>query len=198
MTAKKIVVNARFIKIPAKIVYIQQVTCMKTTYLITAIGCIFILAAALMAGCTENSAPSTVTPAGVPAATANAVVTVPAASTAVTPVSTSASVTTILVNSSSNGDILTVPASERVLVSLNENPTTGYMWNATASKGLSVISDTYYPPNTTLIGAGGYHEWILAPDTVGTYTFKATYMRPWEGASSAADTFSLVIEATPE
>ncbi|MFY9981652.1 MAG: hypothetical protein WAK75_03685, partial [Methanoregula sp.] len=91
---------------------------MKTTYLITAIGCIFILAAALMAGCTENSAPSTVTPAGVPAATANAVVTVPAASTAVTPVSTSASVTTILVNSSSNGDILTVPASERVLVSL--------------------------------------------------------------------------------
>ena len=48
MTAKKIVVNARFIKIPAKIVYIQQVTCMKTTYLITAIGCIFILAAALM------------------------------------------------------------------------------------------------------------------------------------------------------
>jgi len=182
---------------------------MKTTYLITAIGCVLILAAILMAGCTENSAPSTVTPAsteppattppaGVPATTANAGVTVPAASTAVTPVSTSASVPTILVNSSSNGDILTVPASERVLVRLNENPTTGYMWNATASKGLSVISDTYYPPNTTLIGAGGYHEWILAPDTVGTYTFKAVYMRPWEGASSAADTFSLVIEATPE
>jgi len=101
------------------------------------------------------------------------------------------------VNSSSNGNILTVPASDRVLVRLYENPTTGYTWNATASKGLTVISDIFYPPNTTLVGAGGYREWILAPDSPGTYTFKASYMRSWEGASSAADSFSLVIVATP-
>jgi inhibitor of cysteine peptidase len=115
-----------------------------------------------------------------------------------TPTSSSNSVTTIPVNSTSNGDILTIPASDRVLVTLAENPTTGYMWNATVSKGLSVVSDLYIAPNSTLIGAGGYHQWILAPDTAGTYTFKAVYIRPWEGTSSAADSFSLVIEATPK
>ena len=114
------------------------------------------------------------------------------------PASSGNSVTTVLVNSTSNGDILTVPANERVLVSLKENPTTGYMWNATVSKGLSVIADTYYPPNSALVGAGGYREWILAPDGVGTYTFKAVYMRSWEGATATDETFSLVIVATPE
>ena len=181
---------------------------MKTTYLIIAIGCVLILATTLLAGCTENTAPApatptttvppeTTAPVSVPAETTNSVAASPSASITATPASPGSSVTTIFVNGTSDGDILTVPASERVLVSLNENPTTGYMWNATVSKGLAVISDTYIAPNTTLIGAGGYHEWILAPDTVGTYTFKAVYMRPWEGASSAADTFNLVIVATP-
>jgi predicted secreted protein len=33
---------------------------------------------------------------------------------------------------------------------------------------------------------------------MGTYTFKAVYMRPWEGATAMDNTFSLVIVATPE
>ena len=85
-----------------------------------------------------------------------------------------------------------------MIVRLAENPTTGYTWNATASKGLSVIQDTYTAPDTSLtLGAGGYHEWILAPDTVNTYTLKAVYLRPWVGATADDETFSLVIVAMP-
>ncbi|HVP97115.1 protease inhibitor I42 family protein [Methanoregula sp.] len=180
---------------------------MRTSLITGALCCALIVAAIILAGCTQAASstttpsptvpPETTLPSGMPAVTATAVMTTPA--TAMTPVPSPSmnSVTTIFVNSSSNGDILTIPASDRVLVRLNENPTTGYTWNATPSKGLAVISDIYYPPNTSLIGAGGYHEWILAPDTVGTYTFKAVYIRPWEGVSSAADSFSLVIVATP-
>ena len=180
---------------------------MKTSYVIAAIGCVLILAAIMVAGCTESTAPSPTTTTTIPPATTTPV-SVPAELTPSTtslaasgtsaPASSDTSVPTLFVNSTSNGDIITVPASERVLVRLSENPTTGYSWNATASKGLSIIHDAYTAPNTTLVGAGGYHDWILAPDTMGTYTFKAVYMRPWEGATAMDNTFSLVIVATPE
>ncbi len=177
--------------------------------------CVLILAAILFAGCSENSAPSpattttTLPPTAAPVANVLAVTTTSVSATpvptgAATPIPTTAagqasnaSVPTIFVNSTSNGDIFTIRANERVLVRLNENPTTGYSWNATVSKDLTVISDTYIAPNSTLVGAGGYHEWILAPESPGTYTFKAVYIRPWEGVSSAADTFSIVIVASP-
>ncbi|MFZ1128098.1 protease inhibitor I42 family protein [Methanoregula sp.] len=182
---------------------------MRTPLVTGALCCVLILAAILLAGCTQNTAsspatpattvpPETTPPASGPAETATPVSVSPAAAMTTAPASSGNSVTTVLVNSTSNGDILTVPANERVLVSLKENPTTGYMWNATVSKGLSVIADTYYPPNSALVGAGGYREWILAPDGVGTYTFKAVYMRSWEGATATDETFSLVIVATPE
>ena len=182
---------------------------MKTSHVCTALCCTLVVAAFLVAGCTETASPSattpvpTASPAMTPITTAppaTPVSTTPSVSAAMTatPAATGKSVTTIPVNSSSNGDILTIPASDRVLVTLAENPTTGYSWNTTVSKGLVVINDTYVAPSTTLVGAGGYHEWLLAPDGPGTYTFQAVYMRPWEGASSAAGTFSLVIVASPK
>ncbi len=180
---------------------------MKTSFVIAAIGCVFILAAIMVAGCTQSTTPSpattTVAPStiGSPAGTAavpTPVITAPPASATTAPASPGTSVQTLFLNSTASGEIVTIPAGERVLVRLNENPTTGYSWNATASKGLSIIHDAYTAPNTTLVGAGGYHDWILAPDTVGTYTFKAVYLRPWEGASPTDEIFSLVIVATPE
>ena len=182
---------------------------MRMSLVCGALCCTLVVAALLFAGCTETTSPSastsvpTVSPAMTPAATVPAgtpVSTTPpqTQSMTLTPTLSGNSATTIPVNSTSNGDILTIPASDRVLVTLAESPTTGYSWNATVSKGLTLVSDTYVAPNTTLIGAGGYHEWLLAPDGPGTYTFKAAYFRPWEGASSAAGIFSLVIEATPK
>ncbi|MFZ0004845.1 MAG: protease inhibitor I42 family protein [Methanoregula sp.] len=150
---------------------------MKKTLFTGTICCVLILAAIVLAGCTENTSSSKAEP------------TIPA--------STVTRVQTLFANSTSNGTTLTVPPSGRVIVRLNENPTTGFSWNATVSKGLSIVSDSFYPPNSTIIGAGGYHEWTLVPESAGTYTFNAVYIRPWEGQSPTSETFSLIIEATP-
>lgn len=177
---------------------------MRTTYVIAAVGCI-LLAVIVIAGCTGT--PGTSVAAGTPA-----VVPTPTAiennSSFATSISTSvaaessgvsaASYRTLYVNSTSNGGIVTVPMGERVLVRLDENPTTGYSWNATASKGLTIISDTYNAPDTTLMGAHGHHDWLLSPETVDTYTFKAVYLRPWEGVTATDETFSLVIQVTKD
>lgn len=167
-------------------------------------GGLVLLAAGLTVGCigtttTDSQTQTAGAPTAVPQTTTASVPT-PSATSLPTAVSTSVgtSVKTVFVNSTANGEILTIPVSDRVVVRLNENPTTGYVWNATAAKGLSIISDTYTAPDTGLIGAGGYREWILSPASVDTYTFSAVCLRPWVGATADDATFSLVIVAMPE
>jgi predicted secreted protein len=100
------------------------------------------------------------------------------------------------VNSSSNGKVVIIPKGDRVLVRLNENTTTGYEWGTTVTKGLSIVFDNYFPLGTSLTGAGGYHEWILRPQMVDTYTFRAVSLRSGYTAEPPAETFTLVIQAT--
>jgi inhibitor of cysteine peptidase len=170
---------------------------MKKTYMIAVIGCVLILGAALIAGCIDASPAAEKTTVS-PLPTDG----IPTVSTALTtaPTGTSpASATmfrTLYLNSTANGEIVTIPMGDRVLVRLSENPTTGYTWNVTAARGITVISDAYTAPDSSLKGAAGYHEWLLSPQTVDTYIFKTVYLRPWVGATATDDTFSLVIQTT--
>jgi len=173
---------------------------MKTRHIIAIIGCVLILAAGLIAGCTDSATPAgKATPPAVPTDNVTGVIT-PSATlpTVTTPSTAPVTTATLYLNSTSNGKIVTIPAGERVLVRLPENPTTGYTWNVTSSRGIAIISDTYTAPDASLAGAPGYHEWILAPETVDTYLFKTVYLRPWVGATSTDDTYSLVIQATKD
>jgi predicted secreted protein len=172
---------------------------MRKPLLILMCACCMLFAAGLVAGC-MGSAPTghespTATP--VPSATGTA-------TTGITPVPTdsasaaAAGTATVFVNSSADDSILVIPATSHVLVRLSENPTTGYVWNATASRKLSVLHDAYTAPAGDLMGASGTHEWILAPQGMDTYTFTAVEQRSWEGATPTDKTFTLVIVATPE
>jgi inhibitor of cysteine peptidase len=170
---------------------------MKSTHVIALAGCILILAAGLIAGCTISS------PAAGPGITPVPSLMSPTVSSPpVTPLNGTApptpgeTFTTLFVNGTSSGKIITIPVGERVLVRLAENPSTGYTWNATASKGLMILKDSYTAAETPLAGAPGYHEWILSPQTVDTYKFSAVSLRPWEGALPADESFSLVLVVT--
>ncbi len=179
---------------------------MKKPYVIAGIGCILILAVVLIAGCTGGSG-TTVAPqtSAVPSTTSTTVGIVslftPATTPTAEPVTLDGSITavrTVYVNSTANGEIVTIPMGERIVVRLKENPTTGYTWNATAAKGLGIYSDNTIAPDTALIGAPGYHEWILSPQAVDTYTFKAVYYRPWEEPKATDDSFSMVVLVTKD
>ena len=185
---------------------------MRTAFAIIVSGCLLILAAGMIAGCTESNGITPAPQAEVvhPNPTAMSVTTVPFVPG---PQPTSVSVTgapaaagdspesgatfrTVFVNSTSNGQLITVPFGDRVLVRLTETPTTGYTWNATTSKGLAIVTDTYTAPGTTLMGTPGSHEWILLPQAIDTYTFTAVSHRPWEEVTGADKSFSIVIQAT--
>lgn len=99
-----------------------------------------------------------------------------------------------------NGENVTVPAGSEVAISLAENPSTGYSWNATVSPGLTVADDRYEQNVTPegVVGAGGIRTWTLVPETPGVFMFSAIYRRPWENVTGAEDRFDLTVTAVED
>jgi len=98
-----------------------------------------------------------------------------------------------------NTTTLTMAVNETVLVSLAENPTTGYMWNVTTSSGLEIVNGdgngtyTMDAAPAGMVGVGGIHEWIVQAVEIGNQTFSGTYMRSFEPVTGEEDTYTLDI-----
>ncbi len=88
---------------------------------------------------------------------------------------------------------LTMKVSQTVLVSLKENPTTGFEWNATNSTGLEIVNSTHTTDKAPegMVGVGGVHTWILKAVEAGNQTFDAVYKREWEPTTGKEDAYSL-------
>ncbi len=92
-----------------------------------------------------------------------------------------------------NGKTVAVPVTNHITITLNENPTTGYMWNATVTPGLTVMKDVYNAPNSNLAGASGTHTWDLVAMQKGSQKFSAVYRRSWETPTAGDTTYVLNI-----
>lgn len=142
------------------------------------------LAAILIAGCTQPTPPVT------PTATATATMTA-----SPTPSPTAAPVLPVY-NESDNGKTETLALGAQFMVKLNENPTTGYSWNVSVSDGLNITNDTYIPPTSGLIGAGGVHTWSMLATKTGLQEFSGIYMQPWENKTGNETTYLLKVNVT--
>ncbi len=83
-------------------------------------------------------------------------------------------------NEQNNGQTITIKSGETVKIALDENPTTGYSWNVTATPGLTIVSDQFIAPGSGVVGAGGLHEWQVRATGTGDQQFSGIYKRPWE------------------
>jgi predicted secreted protein len=94
-----------------------------------------------------------------------------------------------------NGKTFDHAVGTKFAVQLEENPTTGYLWNATLSKGLELISTDYRekPHPAGLVGVGGTRTWIINAKDAGNQTFSAVYKCPWETATGNEQTYVLTV-----
>ncbi|WP_235855600.1 protease inhibitor I42 family protein [Methanofollis fontis] len=99
----------------------------------------------------------------------------------------------VTLNESADGTTVDLTEGESVTIELEENPTTGYQWNATVSNGLVIVSDTYtvdeHPAG--MVGVGGTRTWVVRADGSGIQTFSAVYHRPWENVTATDTAFSV-------
>jgi inhibitor of cysteine peptidase len=91
------------------------------------------------------------------------------------------------------GKTIAVAEGSLIYVMLEENPTTGFEWNATVSEGISILSDNFETSDTSgqVVGAGGIRTWELVVSETGTQEFSAVYKRPWEETTGDEDTFEV-------
>jgi inhibitor of cysteine peptidase len=78
-------------------------------------------------------------------------------------------------------------------VVLAENPTTGFQWNITLSKGLELASDTFRTNAHAegMVGVGGTHTWTVLAKDSGAQKFSAVYKRSWEPATGNETAFDV-------
>jgi inhibitor of cysteine peptidase len=83
----------------------------------------------------------------------------------------------------------------RFAIVLAENPTTGFMWNATLSPGLELLSSDYRQNDAApgMVGVGGTRTWVIIAKDPGAQNFSASYRRSWENVTGKETAYSVNI-----
>ncbi len=148
-----------------------------TYFAAAAIG-ILCIAVVLTAGCTgKEQTPMTEKP------------TVP------TPEGTAVPVGHLVITEEQNNATIPVQVGNIITLMLPENPTTGYTWNLTVTKGLNQTGDLYAPSDRTgtLVGSGGTHIWQITVNGPGNQGISGIYKRSWEPVIGNETTFRVTL-----
>lgn len=92
-----------------------------------------------------------------------------------------------------SGKTVIVNPGDAIVVSLKENPSTGYRWVMETSRGLILESDDYLPSQSGLIGAAGVHTWTYLVFSSGTLQISGIYKRPWMPTEGDEQAYTLSI-----
>jgi predicted secreted protein/putative hemolysin len=94
-----------------------------------------------------------------------------------------------------NGKTGDITRNTRFAVVLPENPTTGFMWNATLSSGLVIQSSDYRQDDapTGMVGVGGTRTWVILAKDIGNQKFSAISQRSWEPVTGNEPAYSVNI-----
>lgn len=108
---------------------------------------------------------------------------------------------TVILTKQDKDKMLNVAVGESFVITLDENPTTGYVWAVEGQPELLVLQGSDYvsdapphkPDHPMIVGAGGKRTFTFMAQKSGTTTLKLKHWRPWEGDASIVDTFSVPV-----
>lgn len=68
-----------------------------------------------------------------------------------------------------------------IIIILEENPTTGYVWEPKESQAFTYAEDTYLPQEENLLAGGRRkHQFVFLPVGIGSFTLTLNLQRPWD------------------
>jgi predicted secreted protein len=103
------------------------------------------------------------------------------------------------VNENDDGRVVVLKRGQRLFVTLESNPSTGYRWERVEDPASIVdqVGEVEFRPSETgeppIVGAGGWEIFQFKAISSGQMTLQLVYHRPWEEGVEPIKTFSLQV-----
>ncbi|MGE1059969.1 protease inhibitor I42 family protein [Bacillus sp. GMa5/1] len=97
----------------------------------------------------------------------------------------------MILNEHDSGRLIEMNVNEILVVYLQENPTTGYLWKVEETYGIEQVSDHFEPGGA--IGAAGLRVFKFQINGIGLYELHIKNWREWEGDVSIINRFKVKI-----
>jgi inhibitor of cysteine peptidase len=104
--------------------------------------------------------------------------------------------TTIRLTQADKGKSITAHSGDEVIITLPENPTTGYRWaiDQTDATILEAQGSTFSSMPGGGVGNGGTRTFTFTARQPGTAHLQLKLLRAWQGDSSIIDRFDVTIQ----
>jgi inhibitor of cysteine peptidase len=105
-----------------------------------------------------------------------------------------------VITENDNGKTIYVKQGNTFYLRFAENPSTGYSWQVSLSKGLRLLNTKYYSPESSktgqrlIVGAAGFRSWQIKAVAKGSQQVKGTYRRSWEPVTGKEQTFTINVK----
>lgn len=101
----------------------------------------------------------------------------------------------ILIDQNQKNGTFHVKMDDIILITLNENPTTGYRWKLDESdeKIIHMEDSKYFISSHNGVGSGGTRTFIFRPHSLGKAKVQLSLQREWEKNVSPVDQFVVFI-----
>ncbi len=95
-----------------------------------------------------------------------------------------------------------VKTGEYVMITLKENPTTGYCWFFKVDDGktggaIEIVGERFIPPERMIPGAGGVRQVMIRAVRPGVGVLTGNCMRPWEKRVAPLTSVKYTFEVAP-
>ncbi|MFA4825033.1 MAG: protease inhibitor I42 family protein [Methanoregula sp.] len=98
--------------------------------------------------------------------------------------------------SGNNGSTIRMAPGDTAVISLAENPSTGFVWNVTTTGDIKITGDGYSSGNPIgelmgMVGSGGSRTWHISIGNDPIQTFSADLRRPGEPVNRTLRSFEI-------
>ena len=102
---------------------------------------------------------------------------------------------TIKINGEDNGSTISMKQGENLVLSIDGNPTTGYIWeiDSVDQNILQSAGEPDYKSDSMLVGSGGTYKFKFTALSAGTTTLKLKYWRTFEPENPPVETFEVTV-----
>jgi inhibitor of cysteine peptidase len=99
---------------------------------------------------------------------------------------------TLTLTGADDGRAVDVHLGDEVVVSLPENPTTGFRWEVAALRGVQLVGEASFRlAEPVALGSGGNRTFRFTASDVGLGRIELIHRRSWEGDATALGRFAV-------